>query len=72
MIIDEGQENSYKQDSITQQIFVPIVEPLRAELMSFYHAVVNNCPVEVDGLAATKAIAICESIAKSAMLPAVG
>lgn len=68
MIIDEGQENSYKQDSITQQIFVPIVEPLRAELRSFGRAVLNDEPVAVDGATATNAIVICEDVIQSASL----
>jgi predicted dehydrogenase len=39
---------------------VPIIEPLRAELQSFYDAVVNGKDVLVDGKVAIRAIQICE------------
>ena len=66
MIIDVGQENSYKQDSVTQKIFVPIIEPLRAELLAFYNAVVNDTEVEIDGMTATHVISICEQVIQHA------
>lgn len=62
MIIDEGQGNSYKQDSVTQKIFVPNIEPLRAEVLAFYNAVVNDAEVEIDGITATHVISICEQV----------
>ena len=60
LVVDGGQSGSYKQDAVVQRIFVPIMEPLRAELKSFYEAVVNNKEVLVDGNVAIRAIEICE------------
>lgn len=68
IVIDDGNKNSYKQDGITQKIFVPMVEPLRAELISFYESVVNDAPVEVDGRTAAGAISLCEEIIRCAAL----
>lgn len=62
MIIGNGTENSYKQDSMIQRIFVPTLEPLREELLAFIHAVAQQKPVAVSGDMATVAIAICEKI----------
>ncbi len=62
MVIDEGKECSYKQDSLTQRIFVPIVEPLRAELVAFHQAVTEDRNIAVDGKLATHIISICEAI----------
>lgn len=66
MVIDEGQESSYRQESVTEKIFVPIIEPLRAELISFYDAAVNDRPVKVDGQTAARIIALCEKVTKQA------
>lgn len=65
LLLDEGGKNSYRQDSVIQKIFVPIIEPLRAELSSFYDAVINGHPVQVDGKDATNAIVLCEKIISS-------
>lgn len=66
MVIDEGQEHSYRQESVTEKIFVPMIEPLRAELIAFYDAVVNGRPVRVDGQTAARMIALCERITQQA------
>lgn len=68
LMIDEGQGCSYKQDSLTQRIFVPIVEPLRAELLAFHQAVTENRDAAVDGNAATRIISICEAIQEKCRL----
>lgn len=60
MMVDSGTSGAYKQDAVVQKIFVPIIEPLRAELKSFYDAVVNGKDVLVDGKVAIRAIHICE------------
>ena len=60
MMVDSGESGAYKQDAVVQKIFVPIIEPLRAELQSFYESVVNNERVLVDGRVAMRAIQICE------------
>lgn len=66
LIVDISHENSYKQDGIVQKVYVPIEEPLRAELVAFYDAVVNDGVVAVDGIMASKAINICEEVANRA------
>ena len=66
MIIENGYSAQYKQDSVVQKVYVPIIEPLRAELQSFYEAVMNNATVLVDGEMAIRAIRICEKVAERA------
>lgn len=60
LMVESGHSGAYKQDAIVQKVFVPIVEPLRAELKSFYDAVVNGTDILVDGKVAIRAIDICE------------
>lgn len=62
MMVDGGQSGTYKQDAVVQKIFVPIIEPLRAELQSFYDAIINDKDVLVDGNTAIRAIEICEKV----------
>ncbi|WP_051555392.1 Gfo/Idh/MocA family protein [Anaerovibrio lipolyticus] len=62
LVVDQNRDNSYMQDSIIQKIYVPIQEPLRAELIMFYNAVRNGSPVLVDGFAGTRAIDCCEKV----------
>ena len=64
LVIDQDRDNSYMQDSVIQKIYVPIQEPLRAELLMFYDAVGTGKPVLVDGTAGTRAIACCEEVMK--------
>lgn len=66
LVVDISHENSYKQDGIVQKVYVPIEEPLRAELVAFYDAIVSNGTVAVDGVMASKAINICEEVANRA------
>ena len=60
LVVESGNTSHYRQDAVVQKIFVPIIEPLRAELKSFYEAVVNGADILVDGNVAIRAIAICE------------
>ena len=64
--IDITKDNFYKQDSVIQKVFVPIEEPLRAELLSFYDAVVNNASIVVTGEMGIEAIKICQIVAERA------
>lgn len=66
IIVEKNESETYKQDGIVQKIFVPIVEPLRAELQSFYDAIANDNKVLVDGNMALRAITICEKVAERA------
>ena len=66
MIIESADSGKYKQDAVVQKVFVPILEPLRAELKSFYEAVVNDAKILVDGDVAARAIGICEKVVERA------
>lgn len=64
--IDITKDNFYKQDSVIQRVYVPIEEPLRAELLSFYDAVVNDTPIVVTGEMGIEALKICKIVAERA------
>lgn len=66
MMIDSAESGVYKQDAAVQNVFVPIIEPLRAELQSFYEAVVNGKDILVDGWVALRAIQVCEKVLERA------
>ena len=66
LTIDLSKDNSYKQESVVQKIYVPIEEPLRAELVAFYESVVNGMPIMADGAVGVKAIEICEEVSNRA------
>ncbi len=62
LTIDLTRDNSYVQDSVVQKVYIPLVEPLRAELIAFYESVVNDAEVPVDGGNGVDAIRICEQV----------
>lgn len=66
LTVDLEKNNSYVQEGVVSRVYVPIEEPLRAELISFHRAIVENIDVVVDGKAATAAIRICEEISTRA------
>ncbi len=66
LTIDLSKDNSYKQDGVVQKIYVPIEEPLRSELISFYEAVENDAPIEADGEVGVRAIRVCEEVVSRA------
>lgn len=66
LIVGKDDSVKYKQDSVVQKVFVPIIEPLRSELQSFYEAVVNDGKILVDGDVAIRAIKICEKAVERA------
>lgn len=68
MTPDLTRDNSCRQEGVVQKFYVPIEEPLRAELVAFYEAVVNDAPIVVDGEAGINAIKICEQVARRAEL----
>ena len=68
LTVDLSRDNSYVQDGLIQKVYVPIEEPLRAELVAFYNSVVSDAPIAVDGNAGINAIKICEEVAKRAVL----
>ncbi len=62
LVVSGTHDNSYIQDGIVQRIFVPIKEPLRAELIAFYDSVVEDKPIIADGLVGIRAVEICEEV----------
>ena len=66
LTIEKVDASKYRQDAVIRKVFVPIIEPLRAELQSFYEAVVNDGKILADGDAAIRAIKICEKVLKRA------
>ena len=66
LTVDLAHDNSYRQDGIVQKIYIPIEEPLRAELISFYESIENGAPIEADGEVGIRAIRICEEVAHRA------
>lgn len=68
MVIDGAHEQSYRQNGLVQKVFVPIQEPLRAELIAFHDSVVNDAPISVTGEVGVQAIEICEEVARQASL----
>lgn len=72
LVIDEGTESAYRQDSVTQKIFVPMVEPLRMELMDFIGCATQGREPAANGRAACRAIEIAETVISQAeAVPAV-
>ena len=68
IMIESDHAGTYKQDAVVQKVFVPIIEPLRAELQSFYEAVVNDQQILVGAEAAIRAIEICERTVERATI----
>ena len=64
--IDITKDTFYKQDSVIQKVYIPLEEPLKAELLSFYDAVVSDKPMVVTGEMGIEAIKICQVIAERA------
>ncbi|MDE5718678.1 MAG: Gfo/Idh/MocA family oxidoreductase [Lachnospiraceae bacterium] len=64
MTMDLTRDNSCHQESIVQKFYVPIEEPLRAELIAFYESVVNDAPIVAGGEAGINAIKICEQVVR--------
>ena len=62
LTVDLARENSYKQAGVIQKIYVPVKEPLRAELVAFYNSLLHDAPIEADGEVGIRAIEICEKV----------
>lgn len=75
LVIDEGTASAYRQDSVTQKIFVPMVEPLHMELMDFIGCAMQGRAPSANGQAACRAIEIAETIigqAEKTLVPHAG
>lgn len=75
LVIDGGTESAYRQDSVTQKIFVPMVEPLHMELMDFIGCAMQGRTPPANGQAACRAIEIAETIigqAEKTLVPHAG
>ena len=66
LTVDLTKDNSYQQEGVIQKIYIPIEEPLRAELIAFYDSIVAGVPILADGEVGVQAIKICEEVAKRA------
>ena len=64
---DDRGSMSYRQESISQRIFVPQIEPLVAELIHFGNCINNNLAPITDGYTALRAIKISEEVAVGAI-----
>lgn len=66
MTIDMARDNSCLQEGVVQKFYIPIEEPLKAELAAFYESVVNDAPIAANGAVGINAIKICEQVARRA------
>lgn len=67
LVIGQGQESAYRQDSVTQKIFVPIVEPLRMELVDFMDHVLSGSEPAANGQTACRTMRVAGTIIRQAM-----
>lgn len=66
-VVYEGQEHAYRQDSVTQRVFVPMQEPLREELCAFYQRI-NGTGEQIAGAVdANYALDLCDQISRAAI-----
>lgn len=57
--LDVGYPVQYTQENIIEKIFVPMIEPLRAEFDHFYEAIVHDVPLRPSGEMGKCALEIC-------------
>ncbi len=60
--LDVGYRLEYKQENIIEQVFVPMVEPLRAEFQHFAHCIATNEPIKTSGEMGKAALELCIEI----------
>ena len=60
--LDVGHDVQYRQDNIIEKVFVPMVEPLRAEFLHFANAIRDNADIQTSGEMGIKALRLCEDI----------
>ena len=62
-MVGDGVNNStFRQDGVVQRVFVPIQEPLRQELLTFYEVVMSGAECPVSGEVGTEAVRLCERV----------
>lgn len=66
LVVYEGQANAYRQDSVTQRVFVPMQEPLREELHAFYQLINGEESQIAQAAEANRALELCEQIIQQA------
>ena len=64
--LDVGYQAHYLQESIVEKVYVPFKEPLVAEFEEFASCIHSGSVPATDGLAARKALALCEQITNNA------
>lgn len=65
-VVYEGQANAYRQDSVTQRVFVPMQEPLREELCAFYRLMNGKEERIAQAADANRALELCAQIIQKA------
>jgi len=60
--LDTGYSPTYRQENIIERVFIPIVEPLRAELLDFLDCIRNNRQPRTDGAKALYALKIIDEM----------
>jgi len=60
--LDTGYNPVYRQENITEKVFIPIVEPLRAELLDFLDSIRNNRQPRTDGAKALYVLKIIDEM----------
>ena len=66
LVVYEGQANAYRQDSVTQRVFVPMQEPLREELHGFHQLISGEESQIAQAADANRALELCEQIVQQA------
>ena len=67
-VVYEGQANAYRQDSITQRVFVPMQEPLREELCAFHRLICGREDQIAQATDANRAVELCDEIIQRASI----
>jgi len=60
--LDTGYSPTYRQENITERVFIPMVEPLRAELLDFLDCIRNNRQPCTDGVKALYVLKIIDEM----------
>lgn len=61
---DFGYSPTYKQENITEKVFIPMVEPLRAELIDYADCIIYNKTPKTDGEKAFYTLQILDEMKK--------
>lgn len=62
--LDMGYNPTYRQENITEKVFIPMVEPLRAELLNFAESIRNTHPPRAGGEKALYVLSVIDEMKK--------